>query len=109
MFGTPGTYPGGVTDSEASSFGGDPGPRDAPYVTFGFIVRNCGVSLVKDVFVNLSLTLPGPECSSLIFPSARDWTLRDSGYAYHLARISHRGVGKGLPVVAPELCTAGCN
>ena len=71
-------YEGGVADVE-------PSPRREPYVRVGFVIRNCGVSLARDVFVNLAFMLPGPECALVVHPrTLKDWSLRRSHFGYHL-------------------------
>ena len=52
-------------------------PTSTPYVLFKLVIRNHGVTVAKDLYVNYVASLPGPNCT--LFPSnIRGWQSSES-------------------------------
>jgi hypothetical protein len=54
-----------------------PLPTSTPYVSGRLILRNGGQALARDLYVNYSFMLPGPECM-VHNPNPQDWALSKS-------------------------------
>jgi hypothetical protein len=56
-------YGSGMSGSNAGIISAHPTPEHTPYCSLGFLLRNDGMSIARDVYVNLELILPGPTCA----------------------------------------------
>lgn len=57
-------------------------PTSTPYVLFKLIIRNHGVTVAKDLYVNYVVSLPGPHCT--IYPSnMKGWQGTESMRDWH--------------------------
>jgi hypothetical protein len=59
-------------------------PTSVPHVWTEIIIRNHGVTVVKDLYVNLQLRLPGPECLGEMSRKDTRWESHESVGGRHL-------------------------
>lgn len=58
-------------------------PTSVPYVWNQIIIRNHGVRVVEDLYVNLELRVPGPNCRGHIPPKDPRWESHESVGGWH--------------------------
>ena len=61
-----------------------PLPTSTPYVWNEVVIRNDGVTVVRDLYVNIDLQVPGPNCLGNLPRRANGWSLHESIGGWHL-------------------------
>jgi hypothetical protein len=59
-------------------------PTSTPYVWLGPIIRNHGVTVARDVYVNFSLSIPGPQCMAEVTKREQAFNFWESIGGWHL-------------------------
>jgi hypothetical protein len=59
-----------------------------PAVSVSFLIRNDGLCPVEDVYFNVNLILPGPNCNWSVGHPGADWRIHYSVMGYHLITLS---------------------
>jgi hypothetical protein len=74
-------------------------PTSTPYAFGRFILRNHGNTVARDLYVNYSFVLPGPNCM-LHAPNLLDWTHNESMQPWHhiIAPDAHRLPPAGMVI-----------
>jgi Putative DNA-binding domain len=84
------SYGGGMSGSNRGIISSHPMPENTPYFSVGFVLRNEGVGVARDLYVNLEVGLPGPECALGVYPQRQGqqqpgWTHYSSfDHVHHL-------------------------
>lgn len=80
-------------------------PTSTTVVSMTLVIRNSGVSIAKDLFVNIELRSPGPECEPKTEPNEPIWTSHKSVGGFHMVSAPHFRLGPGamLHCVKAEL------
>ena len=60
------SYGGGYTGPQDGFIAVRRWPDHAPYVKLGLVLRNEGMSVARDLYLNLNVGLPGPECAEQV-------------------------------------------
>lgn len=65
-------YGGGLSDSDRGLIGSNAIPKNAPFSNVGLLLKNAGICVARDLYVNIIALSPGPNCPIVVSPTGNN-------------------------------------